>query len=70
MSGNLSTAALPASGIAAQAVLGHLPVPVAADAARATLPFTGIAVGAYVMFALALIIIGFVLRHLGTVGEA
>jgi len=66
MSGFTTTAILPATGVLAQAGAAQLPVPVVAGAARATLPFTGIAVGAYLVLALILIVVGFVLRHLGS----
>lgn len=61
MSGSLSTAILPVSGVGVQAVVAHLPIGVA-GAARATLPFTGIALGTYLALALTLLFVGFVLR--------
>ena len=38
---------------------------VAGKAAHAVMPFTGFAVGIYLVFAVGLIVAGFVLRHLG-----
>jgi hypothetical protein len=64
MSGHIGTVILPVSGVGVQAVVGHLPIPAAA-AARATLPFTGIALAAYLGLALALLLVGFVLRVFG-----
>ena len=65
MSGNLSTAILPVSGVGVQAVVAQLPIAGVAAAARATLPFTGIALAAYLGLALSLLIVGFVLRLFG-----
>lgn len=64
MSGHIGTVILPVSGVGVQAVVGHLPIPAAA-AARATLPFTGIALAAYLGLALTLLLVGFLLRVLG-----
>ena len=64
MSGNISTVILPVSGVGVQAVVAHLPIAVA-DPARATLPFTGIALATYLSVALVLLLVGFVLRLLG-----
>jgi hypothetical protein len=64
MSGNLSTVLLPAPGVGAQAVIGQLPIGVA-DTARATLPYTGFALGVYLGLALTLLLVGFVLRLVG-----
>jgi hypothetical protein len=61
MSGHIGTVVVPVSGVGVQAVVGHLPIPAAA-AARATLPFTGIALAAYLSLALALLLVGFLLR--------
>lgn len=64
MSGNISTVVLPVSGVGVQAVVAQLPGGVA-SAARTTLPFTGIALAAYLALALALLLAGFVLRLYG-----
>ncbi|MDQ1533661.1 MAG: hypothetical protein QOF28_1422 [Actinomycetota bacterium] len=69
MSGNISTIVLPVSGVGVQAVVAHLPVAVVADAARTTLPFTGIALAAYLALALTLLTVGFVLRLLTGAGR-
>jgi hypothetical protein len=63
MSGNISTVILPVSGVGVQAVVGQLPIGVA-GAARATLPFTGIALATSLSVALVLVLVGFVLRLL------
>jgi hypothetical protein len=65
MSGSISTAILPVSGVGVQAVVAHLPVGVVAGAARTTLPFTGIALGLYVSLALLMITVGFLFRLVG-----
>ena len=65
MSGSLSTPILPVSGVGVQAVVAHMPIGVVAGAARTTLPFIGIALGAYLAFALSLLLVGFVLRLFG-----
>ena len=64
MSGNISTVILPVSGVGVQAVVGQLPIGVA-GAARSTLPFTGIALAAYLTLALTLLLVGFLLRLIG-----
>jgi len=69
MSGNISTVVLPVSGVGVQAVVAHLPVAVVADAARTTLPFTGIALAAYLGLALTLLTVGFLLRVFGGAGR-
>ena len=69
MSGSLSSAILPVSGVAAQAVVAKLPIGVA-GAAKATLPYTGIALGAYLALALTLLLVGLVLRALNSVALA
>lgn len=68
MSGFTTSAVLAATGVAAQDGATRLPVPAVSSAARATLPFTGIAVGVYLALAFTLIVVGFVLRHLGAPG--
>jgi hypothetical protein len=69
MSGSLSTAILPVSGVGVQAVVAHLPIAAVADPARAMLPFTGIALAAYLGLALTLLAVGFVLRLFGGAGR-
>jgi hypothetical protein len=69
MSGSLSTAILPVSGVGVQAVVAQLPIAVVAGAARATLPYTGIALGLYVALALTFLLVGFVLRLFGNAGQ-
>jgi hypothetical protein len=69
MSGSLSTAILPVSGVGVQAVVAQLPIAVVAGAARATLPYTGIALGAYVGLALTFLVVGLVLRFFGNAGQ-
>ena len=65
MSGSLSSAILPASGVGAQAVVAQLPIAVIAGAARTTLPYTGIALGVYLGFGFTMLVAGFVLRLFG-----
>jgi hypothetical protein len=65
MSGITLAAGLPIVGVAAQTGAANLRVPVVSVAAQQTLPFTGVAVGAYVLLAFALIVVGFILRFLG-----
>jgi uncharacterized membrane protein len=62
MSGSLSTTLLPASGVGIQAVVAQLPIAVVARAARASLPYTGIALGAYFGVALTMLVVGFAVR--------
>ena len=68
MSGNLSSTVLPASGVGVQVLVAHLPS-AAGQAARATLPFTGIAFAAYLALSLTLLLVGFVLRWFGGAPE-
>ena len=62
-----SGTALGATVLGTQIAATQSTVPAVAQAARATLPLTGIGFGMYVAVALTLIVLGFILKRTGSV---